>query len=88
MSLIEIGKLQGLPDDLIEQQIIKEFLIKESDKIYREINKETANAEQKGVPPHIISIFKYKLEERRNFLQHLLNLAITNYWDIEKKEKK
>ncbi len=88
MSLIEIGKLQGHPDDLIEQEIIKEFLIKESDKIYREINKETTNAEQKCVPPHIISIFKSKLEERRNFLQHLLDLAITNYWDIEKKEKK
>ncbi len=80
-----MGKLQKHPNELIEITIIKEYLISEHEKIFKEINRETENAKDKGIPGYIISIFRRKLEERRELLNHLLNLAVDEYWDIKKK---
>jgi hypothetical protein len=85
MNYIEMGKLHKHPDELIEITIIKEYLLKEHDKMSAEIYRETENAEAKNIPSHLISIFNAKLEERRKLIQHLLDSAIKEYWDIKKK---
>lgn len=64
----EIGK----DNKYVELQIIKEFLYREIDLIHKEINKETENAEKKGIPTHLISIFKNKLTERKEHLNSLV----------------
>ena len=85
MSYIEDGKMQKHPDELIEITIIKEYLIKEHSKIRAEIYRETENAEAKGIPSYLISIFKAKLEERRRLIWHLVNLAVEEFWEIKKR---
>ncbi len=69
MDYIEMGKLQKHPNELIEITIIKEYLIKEHDKIQAEINRETENAKAKNIPSHLISIFKAELKERRKLIR-------------------
>lgn len=86
-SYIEMGKLQGHSDKLIEINIIKEYLIREHDKMRIEINHETENAEIKNIPHHLISIFRTKLEERKNLINHLLQVVIDEYWKICKDTK-
>ena len=85
MDYIEMGKLHKHPNELIEITIIKEYLIKECDKIQTEIYRETENAEAKNIPSYLIAIFEAKLEERRKLIQHLLDSVIKEYWDIKKK---
>ena len=85
MDHIEMGKLQKHPNELIEITIIKEYLIKECDKIQAEIYRETENAEAKNIPLYLIAIFKVKLEERKKLIRHLLDSVIDEYWEIKKK---
>ncbi len=75
-----MGKLQGHSDKLIEITIIKEYLIKESDKIQAEIYRERENAEAKSIPPYLIAIFEETLEERKKLIRHLLGSVIDEYW--------
>lgn len=65
--------MMGKSHKYIELQVIKEYLIAESDKMWKEINKEREDAEKKGIPSHLINIFCRKLEERRELLNHLLS---------------
>ncbi len=83
MNYIEIGKLEGQSDDLIEIIIIKEYLIGIHDELSSEINREVEYAQKKHIPGYLISIFKAKLEERKNFINHLMKIYIDKYWELK-----
>jgi len=75
--------LMGKSNKYMELCIIKEYLIRETDALYREINKESENAEKKGIPGHLINIFVKKLEERRAHLSHLLDEVLDKIKNLD-----
>lgn len=83
MNYIEMGKLKGESDELTEITIIKEYLISEEAELSSEIKREVKYAQKKNVPEYLISIFKVKLEERRQFINYLMKIYIDKYWELK-----
>ena len=70
---VSIWKQLRYSDELVGLNCVKEYLAREIEKLYREANEQAENAYNKKLPSYLIGIFKKKLEERRDFLRHLLN---------------
>jgi hypothetical protein len=87
MNYIEMGKLKGQSDELTEITIIKEYLLSTHDELSSEINREVEHAQKKHIPEYLINIFKTKLEERKNFINHLMKIYVDKYWELENKTK-
>jgi len=62
----------GYSDKRIALNCIKEWIVGEMESLRQDIDHETKFAGVQKVPPYLISIFKNKLEERKEFLNHLL----------------
>jgi len=87
MNYIELGKLRGQSDEITEITIIKEYLISIHDELSSIIDRETEYAQKKHIPEYLINIIKAKLEERKNFINHLMKISIDKYWELINEEK-
>lgn len=59
-------------DQRIGLECAKEYLLGQIDLLYKEERKQSEFASEQKIPSYLIQIFKSKLEERRNFLNHLV----------------
>ena len=64
-------------EKLEELNAVKEYLIEQLYGISNECDKQTASAARGGVSGWAINIIKHKMDDRQNFLRHLLDDVLT-----------
>jgi AAA+ ATPase superfamily predicted ATPase len=64
-------------EKLDELNVVKEYLIDQIYGISNESDKQTANAARGEVAGWAINIIKHKMDDRQNFLRHLLEDVLT-----------
>lgn len=72
-----------MKEKIEELSIIKEYLLDNIVKISGDLDKETEKAKNAHVFSYIIQIFNNKLEERKEFLNHLLNEVLNEIKKIK-----
>ena len=70
-------------EKLEELKIIKEYLIDQIYEISNESDRQTANAQRGGVAGWATNIIKHKMDDRQNFLRHLLEDILTEIKKIK-----
>ena len=77
----------GKSDYRIELETIKEYLLAQEQKMYKEIDNEHDNAEKKGISNYLINIFTKVLSDRRKLITNLLFEIIEKVNDDNDKNK-
>lgn len=70
-------------EKLEELNIIKEYLIDQIYGISNESDRQVSNAERGQVDRWAINIIKHKMDDRQNFLRHLLEDILTEIKKIK-----
>lgn len=79
---IEMLQRQGMSDELLQYNIVKEYLLDEISNLYKEINSTDDNI---NLPLHIKNNYIHTLEERKSHLNHLKDKVLYKIKENESK---